>query len=295
MPVSMFQGQAISLKGKIYVGGGNTGDAATDSLIFEYSPQTDLWTPLPPTYISNFGLCKLQGELITVGGILEAKVISMAAIFDSFTKRWKDSLPSLEVPRHSPSVVSTMSAVIVCGGVSETGELLSSVEVMKSDTFQWYTAGYLSRSAILCHSSPAVIHNTIYMLGGYKSSTANSCTNSAHSSSIDPLLSYSGITPYTWATVPPTPHHQSTAVSTGSCLLSLGGTSSAYSAPVHKAMYGYSHSSNSWMYVGDLPYGFCHGMAVSLPNSQLYVMGGWVQPGRFKRSRKVYRGSIIVK
>lgn len=295
MPVGMFQGQAVYLKGSIYVGGGNTGSSITDAIVFEYNLQKDIWTPLPPTYASNFGLCKLEGELVMVGGVISAKITSSVALFDSFTKRWKESLPPLAVERRSPSCVSLHSAMIVCGGVSSTGELLSSVEVMKSDTFQWYTAGYLPRSAMLCHSSPAVIHGSIYLLGGYKSSTANSSSNISHCSSIDLLLSYSGMTPYTWTPVPDTPHFQSTAACIGSCLLSLGGTSSAYAEPVHRSIHGFSCSANAWVYAGDLPYGFCHGMAVSLPNNDLYVMGGWVQPGKFKRSAKMYKGSIIIK
>ena len=295
MPVGMFQGQAVYLKGNIYVGGGNTGNSVTDSLVFEYDIQQDMWAPLPPTYATNFGLCKLEGELVAVGGAIGVKVIRSVVLFDSFTKRWKDSLPPLSMERRSPSCVSLRSAIIVCGGVSPTGELLTSIEVMKSDTFQWYTAGYLPRSAMLCNSSPAAVHGSLYLLGGYQSSTANSSSQVSHSSSLDILLSYSGMTPNTWTPIPNTPHFQSTAACIGSCLLSLGGTSSAYDEPVHHSIHGFSSSANAWLYAGDLPYGFCHGMAVSLPNNDLYVMGGWVQPGKYKRSAKMYKGSVIIK
>lgn len=225
---------------------------------------------------------------------MSTKVTSSAVVFDTFTKRWKSSLPPLENGRHSPSCVSVQSAIIVCGGVSPDGELLSSVEVMKSDTFLWYTAGYLSRSASLCHSSPITIFDTIYLLGGYRSSTANSSSKEVHSSSIDVLLSYGGMTPFAWSAMPPSPHFQTTAAHIGSCLVSLGGTTSPYSMPVHRTIYAFSSSSNSWVYVGDLPYDFCHGTAVSLPNNEFYVMGGWVQPGKFKRSCKVFKGSVKV-
>jgi hypothetical protein len=295
MPVGMFQGQAVYLKGCIYVGGGDTGSSNTDALVFEYNILKDVWAPLPPSYVSNFGLCKLEGELITVGGTLGAKVIGSVALFDSFTKRWKDSLPPLLVERTSPSCLSLHSAIIACGGVSSSGEFLTSIEVMKSDTFQWHTVSYLSRSATLSHSSPAAVHGSVYLLGGYKSSTANSSSSTAHCSSVDVLLSYGGVTPYTWTPVPNTPYHQTTAACIGSCLLSLGGTTTAYSEPVHRSIYGFSCSANAWVYVGDLPYGFCHGMTVSLPNNEIYVMGGWVQPGRLKRSAKMYKGSVIIK
>lgn len=296
MPVGMFQAQAVYLKGRIYVGGGHTGDSITEMLVFEYSPNKDTWLPLPPTYTTNFGLCNLEGELLIVGGIIDGtKVTSTVLVYDGFTKRWKESLPSMEVARHSPNCVSTRSAVIVCGGLSLTGELLSSVEVIRSDTFQWYTAGYLSRSAILCHSSAVLIHDTIYLLGGYKASTANSCTKEAHSSPISLLLSYSGVTPYAWSPLPAMPHFQSTAASIGSCLICMGGADSPYTPPIQRAIYAFSSSANVWVYVGELPYAFSHGTAVSLPNNEFYVFGGWIQPGKYKRSNKVYRGSLTIK
>lgn len=295
LPVGMFQAQGVHLKDKLYVGGGSTGDSIADSLIFEYSPPPrNCWTPLPSVGATCFGLCRLEGELVAVGGIIGTSVTGSAVVFDSFTKRWKNSLPPLDAPRHSPSCASVQSAMLVCGGMSPEGEVLSSVEVMKSDTFQWYTAGYLSRSATLCYSSPVAVYDTLYLLGGYGSSTANSSSNKVHSSPVDLMLSYSGMTPYAWSAMPATPHYQSTAAAIGSCLVSLGGSSCAYTPPVHRTIYAYSPSSNSWVYVGDLPLEICHGTAVSLPNNEFYVMGGWVQPGKFKRSCKVFKGSVNI-
>lgn len=294
LPVGMFQAQAVHLKGRVYIGGGNTGDYITDSLVFEYNPLKDAWMPLPPVGAACFGLCKLEGELVAVGGIMGTNVTSSVVVFDGFTKRWKNSLPPLDDARHSPSCVSVQSAIIVCGGVSPDGEQLSCVEVMRSDNFQWYTAGYLSRSASLSHTSAIVMCDTLYLLGGYKSSTANSSSNMVHSSPIDLLLSYSGMIPYSWSSLPATPHYQTTAAHIGSCLISIGGTTHPYSHPVHRTINAFSPSSNSWVYVGDLPYEFCHGTAVSLPNNEFYVMGGWIQPGKFKRSCTVYKGSVSV-
>lgn len=292
LPVGMFQAQGVYLRNKIYIGGGDTGDPNTDSLIFEYNYKTKSWSTLPPTASTYFGLCKLEGELISVGGKIGPLATSLVYVFDSFTKRWKDSLPCLSAARYSPSCISTQSAIIVAGGLLERDELLSSVEVLKSDTFQWYTAGYLPRSATLCNATAVALHDSVYLMGGYKSSTASSFSNSAHSSPVDILLNYCGMIPRSWSPLPPTPHYQSTAACIGPCLMSLGGTSSPYSPPVHQAMYGYCPSTETWVFVGDLPYGFCHGTAVSLPNNEIFIMGGWVQQGKHKRSCNVYHGSI---
>ncbi len=293
MPMGMFQAQSVYLNNKIYIGGGNTGDSVTDSLVLEYDPCTDSWRPLPPTVSKYFGLGKLEGELITVGGMIGTDVIPNVLVFDSFTKRWKESLPSLSYARHSPSTCSIATSLIIFGGVSKTGDILSSIEVMKSDTFEWYTAGYLPRTATLCYASAQVIDNTIYIMGGYNSSTATSSSKATHYSVLDTFMSYNGFTPNAWGTMASTPHFQTTGISIGSCLLSLGGTSNPYTLPVHQSIYAYApESSKTWLYVGDLPYAFCHGSAISLPNNEVYVMGGWVEPGKFKRSQTVYKGCI---
>lgn len=290
----MFQAQGVYLRKRLYIGGGNTGDHFTDMLVFQYNPLSNKWVALPPTLVTCFGLCKLEGELVAVGGLVGNKASTFVSIFDSFTKRWKDSLPPLENARHSPSCTSVTSAIIVAGGVSPEGEPVSSVEVLKSDTFQWYTASYLSRSASLSHLSISSLGDTVYVLGGYQSTTASSSSRVVHSCPLELLLSYSGMTPYAWLSMPDTPNLQSTAASLGACLLSLGGTTTAYTPPVHQSIHAFSPATNSWLHVGELPYAFCHGTAVSLPNNELFVMGGWVQPGKTKRSKSVYRGSVTM-
>ena len=286
----MFQAQGVYLDNKIYIGGGNTGYSNTDSLVSEYNLKTKSWSTLAPTIATYFGLCKLDGEIICVGGKVDQEVISSVFNFDSFTKRWKRSLPSLITDRYFPSCISTESAIIVFGGLTEGGELLSSIEVMKSDSYEWFTTGYLPRSAILCHSTPVVINDSIYLLGGYKSITANSFSNSVYSCPIDVLLNTCGIIPNTWSPLPSTPHYQSTTTKIGPCLIALGGTDSAFSPPVYESIYGYSPSMEAWNFIGELPYAFCHGTAVSLPNDDIFIMGGWIEQGKHKGSHNVYHG-----
>ena len=292
LPVGMFQAQAVYLRKKIYIGGGNTGNVETDSLVFEYNFKTNSWKALPPMEAIFFGLCKLEGELVAVGGKAGTEITSAVYVFDSFTKRWKNSLPPMAEARYSPSCTSTQSGIIIIGGLSSRNELLSSIEVMKSDTFQWYTACYLSRSATLSHASTMVLQDTIYLIGGYQSSTASSYCNVAHSSPVDILLNYCGLIPGSWTPIVSTPHCQSTIACIGPCLMSLGGTNKPYTPPVHRNMYGYCPMSETWVYVGELPYAFCHGTAVSLPNNEIIIMGGWIQPGKQKRTCAAYHGSV---
>ena len=288
----MFQAQSVVIGGKVYVGGGNTGDDETDSLVFEYSLSEDKWNILPPAPVTLFGLGQLIGELVIVGGKIQQKVYNSAYVFDKFTRRWKDSLPPLNSARCVPTCLGITSALIACGGFSEMNEVLSSIEIIDCDSFEWQVAGYLSRPATLCYSSVAVVQDSIFMLGGYSSSTACSVTNTVHITSVSKLTSPAGITPYAWKCLPPTPHFQSTAGTMGSCILAVGGSSLPYSPPVHKEIYAYSPTTESWIKVGELPYAACHTTVTSLATGELFVIGGWVRPGEFKRSHAVYKGSV---
>ena len=292
LPLGMFQAQSIVIGNKVYVGGGNTGDSETDALVFEYSPSEDKWNILPPAPITLFGLGQLLGELVIVGGKVQQNVYNCVYVFDRFTRRWKDSLPPLSTARYVPTCVSLSYALLVCGGLSDDNKVLSSIEMIDCDNFEWQVAGYLSRPSTLCYTSAVVIQDFLYFLGGYKNSTANSVTNSAHTASLTHLTSPAGISPYVWKSLPPTPHYQSTAASLGSCILAIGGTGMPYMLPVHNSIYAYSQNSESWIKIGDLPYAGCHMTVTTLPSGELLVFGGWVRPGEFKRSHAVYRGTV---
>ena len=274
------------------MGGGNTGDGEADSLIFEYNPSEDTWNPLPHAPVTLFGIGQLLGELVIVGGKVQQNVYDCVYVFDRFTRRWKDSLPPLSTARYVPTCVSLSFCLLVCGGFSDSDKVLSSIEMIDCDNFEWQVAGYLSRPATLCYSSAVTVQESLIFLGGYRSSTANSSTNVAHKTSLDNLTSPAGISPYVWKCLPPTPHIQSSAGTLGSCILSVGGSSSPYMVPVHNSIYAFSPTSESWIKIGDVPYAACHMTVTTLPCGELLVLGGWVRPGEFKRSYSVYRGSV---
>ena len=294
LPVAMFQAQSVVIGNKVYVGGGNTGDTGADSLVFEYSHTEDRWNQLPPTPVTLFGLGQLLGELVIIGGKFQQNVYDCVYVFDRFTRRWKDSLPPLIKARYVPTCISLQFGLLVCGGFSDSHKVLSSIEMIDCDNFEWQVAGYLSRPATLCYTSAVAVKESLFFLGGYQSSTASSVTNVAHKTSLDNLTSPAGISPYAWKCLPPTPHIQSTAGTLGNCIIAVGGSSTPYMLPVHNSIYTYSPSSDAWIKVGSLPYAACHVTVTTLPSNDLLVLGGWVRPGEFKRSYSVYRGSMSV-
>ena len=294
----MFQAQAVVIDGKVYVGGGNTGDTSVDRIIFVYDPIQDYWSSLPSAPLSCFGIGRLENELVIIGGKVGLKASRYAFVFDNFTKRWKDSLPKLHTARYSPVIVSHQSSILAVGGLADNGEkdatVVTSIEVINSEDFEWYVAGYLSRSVSLSLSSAIAVHDSCYVISGYKSATADSASKATHFSSVSELLARDRLSPYCWQAVTETPHYQSTACCLGGCLLAVGGSSSPFSMPLHRSIHAYSPTTKSWIFVGNLPKACCHCTAVSLPGGEVLVVGGWVQPGEFKRSSSVYRGGIAL-
>ena len=288
----MFQAQSIVIGNKVYVGGGNTGDDEADSLIFEYNVGEDSWDILPPVPVTLFGLGQLLGEVVVVGGKVQQSVRDCVYVFDRFTRRWKDSLPPLNTTRCVPTCLSLTFGLLVCGGFSDAHKALSSIEMIDCDNFQWKVAGYFSRPATLSYSTAVSDNESLFFLGGYRSSTANSVSNVAHTASLSHISSPSGVSPYVWKCLPSTPHFQSTAGLIGGCIVAVGGSSSPYMLPVYNSIYVYSSESESWIKIGELPYAACHVTVNSLPSGELLVLGGWVKPGEFKRSYSVYKGSI---
>ena len=123
-------------------GGGSIEKMANDLdyLIQQYSPTDDKWSSLPParTPVRWFGLGKLNGQLVAVGGMTNQRQVTEKV--HTFDGKWKEFLPPMPTARHSPAVFSKPSCLSVVGGVGERDKRLSSVETFIPDTSQWHKA-----------------------------------------------------------------------------------------------------------------------------------------------------------
>ena len=292
LPVAVFQAEATLIDGRVYVGGGNNENESTANIIYEYDPCSDNWRGLPPVNVTLFGLGQLEGELVIVGGRSGLSVSTLVMVYNFLTQRWKFSLPPLITPRYSTSCLCPEGALIVSGGLSQVGQVVNSIEVLTADQFTWTVVGYLSRSASLCYPSTTRVGDAFYLLGGYTSDTACSVSSSTHCAALSTLLPSGDLNPYIWQGLPDTPHKQATAATLNGYLLSLGGCSQPYSKPVHNSIHAFSPSLNSWELVGTLPHAVCHATAVAM-GDEILLIGGWVEPGKFKRSNAIYRGQFV--
>ena len=198
---------------------------------------------------------------------------------DERSRKWKQTIPPMPTARWSPGVLSLQSALVVAGGVIVTRHT-NAVEIFKPDTSQWYRADPLP---IACqHISLAAIGNTCHALGG----NDGSHLNQALYASVDDLLgnavpanqtthSGSSDTQSAWKTLPNSPTYWPAAAVLAGYLLAIGGNETSEERSVaKKKVYMCSPSTNSWIYISDLPAPRSRTAAAILSSTEILVIGG---------------------
>ena len=201
--------------------------------------------------------------------------------------------------RWSPGVLSLQSALVVAGGVTSS-PYTAAVEIFKRDTSQWHRADPLPTAC--CNISPVAIGNTCYALGGFNRAQLNQ----ALYVSVDDLLgnavpanqtthSGSSDTQSAWKTLPNTPTSEPAAAVLAGNLLAIGGeeisSASRLGGAYMKEVYMYSPSTNSWIYISDLPAPRSHTAVAALSSTEVLVIGGWDGGGRVNT---VYKGTLTL-
>ena len=201
--------------------------------------------------------------------------------------------------RRSPGVLSLQSALVVVGGDTSSTLSLSSlytaaVEIFKPDTSQWYRTDPLPTA---CYDiSLVAIGNTCYALGGYN----NSNLNQAPYASVGDLLrnavpanqtthSGSSDTQSAWKTLSNTPTYRPTAAVLAGNLLAIGGRETSEGGASMKEVYMYSPSTNSWIYISDLPAPRSLAAVAVLSSTRVLVIGG---VNKRERVNTVYQGTL---
>ena len=286
----MSTGKTTVINGKVYCGGGVTGDDDDDDeyIVYCYDPSQDKWTTLPPLPVRWFGLGQVNGKLVAVGGWKKStgNRTNEVYTYDERSQKWKQTIPPLPTARQSPGILSLQSALVVAGGYKSTFIIV--VEIFKPDTSQWYRTDPLPMGCN--HVSLVAIGNICYALGGWNGSHLNQ----ALYASVDDLLgnavpanqtthSGSSDTQSAWKTLPNTPTYLPAAAVLAGNLLAIGGKeTSGIGGAAMKEVYMYSPSTNSWIYISDLPTPrSCTAVAV-LSSTKVLVIGG----------RAVYKGTL---
>ena len=297
LPTKLSHGKTVVINGKVYCGG-ETITAAGDYTIYCYDPSQDNWTTLPPLPVRYFGLGEVSGKLVAVGGMKSNdSVTNVVYTYDERARRWKRTVPPMPTARYGAGVLSLKSALFLVGGVNSDDDCTDAVELFKPDTSQWYTTDPLptGRQSI----SLTVIGNTCYALGGYHYFGLNQ----ALFASVDDLLrnakpadqttvNGSSDTQSAWMLLVNTPTYQPAAAVLAGNLLAIGGKETSRGRADMKEVYMFSPSSQSWIYISDLPAPRSTTTTAFLSSTEILVIGGWCDN---EIMNSVYKGTLYLK
>ena len=301
----MSSAQTTVINGKVYCGGGGTDDDDDDNeyVVYCYDPSQDNWTTLPPLPVIYFGLGQVNGKVVAVGGWKRSDGRSTNEVYtyDERSRKWKQTIPPMPTARYSPGVFSLQSALVVAAGGDTSDEEYTDVyvvEIFKSDTSQWYRTDRLP--TLCCDISPVTIGNTCYALGGYRS---RSMLNHVLYTSVDDLLhnavpanqtthSGSSDTLSAWKTLANTPTYAPAAAVLAGNLLAIGGDETSEGGGAdEKEVYMFSTSTNSWIYISDLPEPRSETAVAVLSSTEILAIGGM----RVHRLSTTYKGTLKLK
>ena len=306
LPVGKNVPQVVVVGEKVYVGSGST-VSAEQFLVFQYNPARDEWTTLPPCPVIFYGLGQLSGELLTVGGLLQVSTIGYSTKkvyhYKPESQEWEEFLQPMPTARQQPTVISTQSVLVACGGATDMiGRKLvpcTTVEVYTTETSQWHTADPLPVPCMMMSS--AIINNTAYLLGGLTTDHQPITTvpyapvaSLIQRATSHPQQSASAARPDStssaWKTLNrATPVVMPAAASLAGLLLTVGGTNDKGKTP---AVHFYSISKWIRVLSWDMPEPRAGCAAAVLAGNRLLVVGGKDQDG--KSLNTVFLGSLIV-
>ena len=284
----MSGGQAITINGKVYYGGGVCDDD-DEYYVHCYDPPQDVWSTLPRLPVYYFGLGEVKDELAAVCGMDSSfSIFNVVHVFNK-GRNWKRTIPPMPTARCSPAVVSLSTHLIVAGGADSGGYNTDKVEIYNISTSQWSET---DRLPYACYDQRGIVYNnTVYLMGGYDGNQLNKVC----AARVDKLISAdrqddgsANKADSVWNTISNTPSYRPSPVMISDTLFAVGGLDSEGEAT--QRIYAYSSSMDSWLYVGDLPSPIAYAATVSLSPTQCLVIGG--QNNVKKNQSTVYKISI---
>ena len=261
IPVGMYNANAAVLENKVYIGGRilNTG-SSSKLLIYDFTE--NLWDILD-TPTQWYALATYHSQLVLVGGVdpytYVERVTNKLWVLEE-QDNWTQPLPPMITKRYQASAVSVGDHLIVAGGCAgSVGGALDVVEVY--DGKQWRQVQSLPKACWGMKS--AVLKGNWYLAGGIEQS------RKVYYTSLELLITTSRETGETsvWEKLPDAPLEWSALAVFRNQLIAVGG-GNYYSS----AIYIYS-STDSWVYVGDLPVTCSSTCTLVLPTGELLVVG----------------------
>ena len=245
MPFGMSNIQSVQVQGTLYVGGGGAG-GNNMYIVMTYDISAGKWATLPPYSTCYFAMTAIDNLVLVGGGGHDgdSKVLGM---WSEDSKKWTHPYPDMTTPRRSCSAVMyNQQYLVVAGGWGAAGRL-SSVEVMNTDTKQWY-AGPPTPIA-WSSMKTANVGDTCYFMGGWIEGFYT--TKVSLPALVSQLNSDSSAKDtQTWKELPQLPVTHAAPLSISGSLLAVGGVKGRKAV---SALHLYQPDAGQWVKVADMP------------------------------------------
>lgn len=278
--------QVAFLHGKLYIGAG-VNEHILDK-IYVTSNNFTSWALLDaPSNIDCFGLSTYHSQLVLVGGrdASTHQIMNKLWVSDDGTT-WQSTLPPMPTKRYLSFVMSAgiPECLIVTSGMGDIHFFVDVVEVLVEK--QWFSVEPLPIIPESMYSTFQSLHNgKIYYFvekGFFGESSVVSCK-------LETLLGAC-----TQSSVGAKSMWEQTKLSSQKfCPISFGEELVAYerrSWPCHK-IYAFSASTQSWVYVEDMPARFSTMASVVVSTGELVVIGWYLTPTLAGRA-ELYKGLL---
>ena len=251
--------------------------------VLSYDLDTEKWSTLPECSTGRFTLTVTNGLLTAVGGWQSGSytniLLSLVEVGEGRRRKWVELFPPMPTKRGYTAAVCSGKALVVAGGYGEEITILSTVEVMDTDTLQWSTASSLPYP--LSDATATVCGDRVYLVGG-----SDQCWKSAKSAftcSVSDLLHPQTIgakmktlllaeNQPVWHKITDLPVKASSSVTLNEQLLAVGGCNSEEKDSNN--IYSYNTETNSWEVISHMPTPRSWCLVAVLPSNRLMVVGG---------------------
>ena len=268
--------QSVVVEGTVYVGGGNAGFGSDiDYIVMTYDISTGKWSTLPPYRAREFAMTAINNQLVLVGGCEHGRGNSyskLLGVWDADNKQWTHPYPEMHTAHLWCSVVVHNEWLVVAGGWSQ-GAMLSSVEVMNTNSKQWYAGP--STPIPWDSMKTATVGDECYFMGG--GNDTGFYTNTVYSVSLSALTT--GLNSSTrkgtiWKEISGLQTTHSTPLSISGSLLAVGGSNKDIEVVTSTAIHLYQPDTGEWVKVGDLPTPRYSSTCTMIADRELIVTGG---------------------
>ena len=287
IPLTQKQAPFKMSRGSVAVEGNKAYFRSGINKVYMYNASKEAWAELPECPQSYCTLSIVNSQLTAVGGWLSREATNKLLSYSGDSKRWSERFPAMPTKRLLSAVIRADKLLVVAGGQIEwEGNPVSSVEIMKVDSEQWFIANELPKA--LSQVAAIACYDRLYLAGGFgqdsfESKAIFNCSisalfKSARSYSFGSWLSKTllgGTESKVWQQQGEVPVCYSAVTSIGGQLVAVGGRGGDSAPKVKSAIRMYRLDMDSWHTIGTMQTARWNTFAVTFKDEKVVIVGGY--------------------